>query len=255
MDGQPAGSWTALPSGVTEEALRRAVQTCRSWRGVLRSLGLGSPRTGRQLRAFCDQRGIDHSHFGSRSWTDEQLRECFGGARSWADLTRGLGYAEDSGSARATVRRHLARLGLDADRLSAPLEPLVGDPLNRPVDLVHLRSAGTYLVAAACALAGHRISWPLEPTVYDLLVDTGSAVQRVQVKTTTWSVDGTWACKITHSASSRKAWYTREEIDYFGVVDGDLAVYLIPVDVLTGLGTIYVRRYQRYRTGPVVATG
>ena len=35
----------------------------RSWRAVLRHLGSSSAHLGRQLRAACDDRGFDYSHF------------------------------------------------------------------------------------------------------------------------------------------------------------------------------------------------
>lgn len=213
---------------------------------MLREVGLSSPRRGRQLQAECDRLGIDYGHFSTRGWTDQQLIEVLPTARGWWDVMAGLGYEQDSGSARATIRKHAARIGLDVSILSDSPAPGEGDPFTDPADPHHLRAAGAFIVAGACALRGYKVSWPLEPAVYDLLVDTGR-VQRVQVKTTTWRLDGEWACKITHSESGVKAWYTDREVDYFAVVDGDLAVYMIPVNVVDGLGTIIVRKYDAYR--------
>lgn len=234
-------------SDVCPDRLRDAVRENRSWRGVLRALGLVASRPARHLQDECDRIGIDYSHFGSRSWSDEQLREALSEAASWGQLLRALGYAGDSGSARATIRKHAVRLGLDATRLTERPTPDRADPFVAEPDLKHLRSAGAFIVAAACALRGLVISWPLEPAVYDLLVDTGSGVHRVQVKTTTWRLNGAWACKITHREGGSTAWYTKQEIDYFGIVDGGQDVYMIPVEVVDGTGTIIVRRYDRYR--------
>ena len=105
------------------------------------------------------------------------------------------------------------------------------------------------LVSAALTLAGHRVSWPLEPAVYDLLVDvSGTSAQRVQVKTTTRKVDGTWHCTLTRSSSSvADGRYSLDDIDYFGIVDGDHVVYLLPAAVVGGLASIYTRAYQDYR--------
>lgn len=238
-----------LPAGVTEQSLRVAVEAARSWRGVLRSLALSSPRDGRRFQQACDAWGIDYSHFGSRTWTDAELRQALSTARAWPELMQALGYREDSGSARATIRKHAARLHLDVARFAARPSLDAADPFAGTPDPAHLRYAGAYLVAGACALLGHRVSWPLEPAAYDLLVDTGR-IQRVQVKTTTSRQDGEWACKVTRLAAGGKGWYTADDIDYFGVVDGDLQVYMIPVDVLAGLGTIVVRRYDAFRLSP-----
>jgi hypothetical protein len=242
---------STLVGGVAEDALRAAVGMSRSWRGVLRQLQLTSSRQARMLQADCDRLGIDYGHFGTRAWSDAQLREALGAAGSWADVLAALGYADDSGSARATIRKHATRLGLDLTPLSGRPRPMGDDPFASPPDARHLRAAGAYLVAGACALLGYKVSWPLEPTRYDLLVDTGGDVQRVQVKTTAWRLDGAWACKITHRQSAQTAWYTKQDIDYFGVVDGDQRVYMIPVEVVDGTGTIIVRHYDSYRLQPL----
>ncbi|MEX2290879.1 MAG: group I intron-associated PD-(D/E)XK endonuclease [Mycobacteriales bacterium] len=189
-----------------------------------------------------------------RTWTDEQLRAAVATGRSWPEVLGALGFAQNSGSARATVRRHAARLGLDMSGLSDPSVALPADPFTAAPELKHLRASGAYIVAGACALAGYKVSWPLEPAIYDLLVDTGT-IQRVQVKTTTHRVDGTWSCMITHSSSSERAWYTSDEIDFFGIVDPELNVYMIPVHVLDGHARIYVRRYDAYRLPRLAVEG
>ena len=114
----------------------------------------------------------------------------------------------------------------------------------------YLRASGPYIVAAACSMLGFNISWPLEPVAYDLLVDDGCRIWRTQVKTTTWRLNGAWACKITHREGAQKAWYTSQQIDYFGIVDAEQRVYMIPVAAVDGLGTIIVRQYERYRLQP-----
>lgn len=235
----------ALPLGLTEEQLRAAVAASRSWRGVLRSVGSTSAHRARQLRTACDELGIDYRHFGGRTWTDDALRAALTHATTWPDLLERLGFAAATGSARAAVRRHAARLGLDLSVLTELHGPRA-EAFLAPPELQHLRTAGAYVVAAACAVRGYRVSWPLEPAVYDLVVDTGELL-RVQVKTTTVAADGTWVCSLTHAARSRRAWYTSDQIDCFGVVDPHLDVYMIPVPVVDGRANIYLRRYEAYR--------
>lgn len=233
--------------------LRIAVAQNRSWRGVLRTLGLTAPRAGRLLRARCDAEGIGYAHFSSRSWTDAQLRAA-APAADWTALLAALGYAADSGSARATIRKHAVRLGLDLHHLEpAGGRREVADAFCAQPQLDHLRAAGSYLVAAACALAGHKVAWPLEPAPYDLLVDDGR-LHRVQVKTTSRRVDGAWTCKLTRARSGHRDWYTTDEIDWFGIVDGELSVYLVPSAVVDGLGTIVVRAYDAYRVPRLAAS-
>src|SRR5690349_21149574 len=98
---------------VTDEQLRVAVAASRSWRGVLRTVGLTSPRTGRELKARCDVLGIDYSHFGKTGPEEDTLRAAIQGCETWPEVLTALGFAPHSGSARASLRRHCAALGVE----------------------------------------------------------------------------------------------------------------------------------------------
>ena len=152
----------AIDAGIDE--LRTAVASTGSWRGVLRALGRrpDNGRAGRQLRARCDRLGIDYSHFGrSTRWTEAELRRCVPAATTWAQVITELGYAVDSGSARDTLRAHCARLEIDASHLDGPAFATKSPRVDGW--RLHLASAGALIVAAALALDGRRVSWPLEP--------------------------------------------------------------------------------------------
>jgi hypothetical protein len=75
------------------------------------------------------------------------------------------------------------------------------------------------------------VALPVEPAIYDLLVTMPDGVKRVQVKTTTrYSKDG-WIVVVgrrPYSAGNRERLipYDPELIDWFFIVDGDLAIYL-----------------------------
>lgn len=144
------------------------------------------------------------------------------------------------------------RLGLDLRRLTARPTP-DGADLSLQPDLRHLRQAGAYIVAGAFTLAGHRVSWPLEPAAYDLVVDAGGRLLRVQVKTSSRQVGGSWTCSITRSeyadvaGGKRRVRYTTDEVDIFAVVDGAGEVYVIPIDDVAGLTNLSMRRYDAYR--------
>jgi hypothetical protein len=77
----------------------------------------------------------------------------------------------------------------------------------------------------------------------------------VQVKTSVNREAGTWVCSLTrHVYSPESRWHERRvydlaEIDSFGVVDGDLGIYLIPAAAVGGLSAIHLRHYARYRLG------
>jgi hypothetical protein len=254
--GSPDQPPLPLTIDADTDALRTAVASSGSWRGVLRALGRrpDNGRGGRQLRARCDGLGIDYSHFGrSTKWTEAELRRCVPAATTWTELITELGYAVDSGSARDTLRAHCARLGIDASHLDgsaiAPEGPLVEN--WRP----YLASAGSLIVAAAVALDGRRVSWPLEPAPYDLLVETpGNGVRRVQVKTTTQRRGATWICHLNRSrydptapGSKTRLSYDPRVIDDIAIVDGDLGIYLIPYPVVAGRSAIHLSRYAQFR--------
>ena len=243
----------AVLAALTPDRLAAAVAASRSWRQVLLQLGLHASRHTRALRALCDQEGIAYSHLEHHAPPDVLLREVLPVAGSWPEAMTGLGFAQDSGSARATIRKHARRLGVDVAHLDQPPPPSSARALGMTPDLRHLRGAGAYLVAGAFVLAGYRVSWPLEPAVYDLVVDTGERLLRVQVKTTSRRSGGSWACSITRSeyaavaGGKRSVRYTPQEVDAFAVVDGQGDVYVIPIDDVAGLTNLSLRRYAGYR--------
>jgi len=114
------------------------------------------------------------------------------------------------------------------------------------VDLTRLPRAGSLLAAARFALCGYDVSWPLEPCRYDLLVSKSDKSLRVQVKTTRHHANGTWVARLHTGGRSRGA-YDPDDNDYFFVIDGTLAQYLIPVAAVAGFGTIYLSAYPSYR--------
>lgn len=247
---------TALPprvvlSSLDAATLRPLVVSSRSWRQVLLAVGLRN-RHVPQVRSLCDRWGIGYEHLGLHAPPDAALRAVLTTAASWPEALTRLGYAGGSGSARATLRAHATRLGLDVTRLAAPAEA-GSPPCAVQHDRRHLRQAGTYLVAAVLALGGHAVSWPLEPAPYDLLVDTGQGLLRVQVKTTSRKVGGSWNCAITRSVyadvpgGKRRARYDESTIDAFAVVDGDGDVYLIPVAVVAGRAALSLSRFVAFR--------
>lgn len=229
----------------TDEQLVDAVGASRSWRGVLRLLGLSGTSAGamRSARAHADRLGVGYGHFtGQRRWTEEGLREAVAAGTSWSGVVGALGLR--GGSSMATIRGHAARLELDTAHLTV-LPGMAGEQGSRP-DVAHLARAGSLLAAAWFALCGHDVSWPLEPSRYDLLVATDSGIRRVQVKTTTVLVGETWKVYLSTARGERKT-YAPDEIDEFFVIDGDLAYYRIPVATVGGLHAIHLGAYAQFR--------
>jgi hypothetical protein len=207
------------------------------------------------MREACDALGIPYAHFyGMRDADAAAFRATLSSASSWADALRGLGYSADSGSARSTIRERARAFGVDTRHLDGSAVRGSGEPwpFKGPAQPRHLRRAAAFVVAAKCALLGHDVSWPLEPTAYDLLLDTGAdGILRVQVKSGTRRLNGSWTVWITRGATASstgsRARYSSTEIDYFGVVDGDRDVYMIPVQVVEGRTALSLRCYERFR--------
>jgi hypothetical protein len=242
-----------LPRAVDRSELVEAVRTHTSWRGVMRRLGFTTSRTGRVLREICDELGVDYGHFRSIGPDDASIAAVVPASDTWAEALQQLGYASGSGSARATLRKHCQRLGVDTSHLRlhavSPDVPHVHSP-----QLEHLRAAGPHLVSAVLTLLGYRVSGAAEGAAYDLVLDDPKkGLLRVQVKTTTRRSANTWNCKLTRSeyrpgviGGHARANYCAEDVDVFACVDGDGRVYLIPIALVEGMTCISVRRYDDF---------
>ena len=101
--------------------LTNSVAESRSWRGVMRELGLcvtsaGSIRVVRRRVALL---GLDTSHFtGRRTWSDTALKRAAAHTFSWEELHAAIGVKSRSGDERTRVKAHALRLGLDLSHLN-----------------------------------------------------------------------------------------------------------------------------------------
>lgn len=204
------------------------------------------------MRRYADQLGLDYRHFtGQRRWTDAQLAAAIGGASSWREVVDALGLADES--SQVALRGHAARLGLDVSHLRRPERQEAVGPPAMSVDAGNLPRAGSLIAAAWFAMCGYAVSWPLEAARYDLIVQRGQVIQRVQVKTTSVRAGDSWQVWISTTGKGRST-YDPEDIDLFFVVDGDLAFYAIPVAVVGGLQSIALSACQRYRVGSAASS-
>lgn len=233
----------------SDEQLLHAIANSSSWRGLLRELGLVATSAGamRSVRSHADRLGADYSHFrGQRRWTEDELRAAIETAKTWSEAAERLGIHD--ASAVAALKGHAARLDLDCKHLTVKSTAARNRDI-RP-DIAHLDRAGPLLAASWFTLCGHEVSWPLEPSRYDLLVCTAEGIRRVQVKTTTVRAGDTWKVYLSTSRRERRT-YDPDEIDDFFIIDGALVCYLIPVTAVGGLHAIHLRSYARYRLAQV----
>ncbi len=164
-----------------------------------------------------------------------------------------LGLSLGSGDGRVRIKAHAMRLGLDLAHLEDPVAIRSGPAEVKP-DLRYLRDAATALAASWFTLCGFGAAVPLEPTVYDLLVSMPDGIKRIQVKTTTYKGKSGWMIQVGRRPYSignnaRLVPYDPELIDLFFIMDGDLAMYLIPSQVIAGRVQILLRSYTDYIVG------
>lgn len=167
----------------SDSELTAAVAASRSWRGVMRELGLCVTSAGaiRGVRRHAARLGLDASHFsGQRRWSDEQLRRAVASAQSWQQLAAELGLAQGSGGdQRVRIKAHAVRLALDLSRLAAPADAGTVPAALKP-DVRRLRDSGTAIAAMWFMLCGCNPSLPVEPTHYDLLAAMPDGIKRVR---------------------------------------------------------------------------
>lgn len=236
--------------------LKDAVAASTNWRDVMRAIGLGANSAGaiRIVKRHVDRLGLDTSHFrGKRTWSDAQLRRAVISSHTWDELLASLGLAPESGNGRTRVKAHAMRLGLDLTHLKTLIKNSA-NPAEAKPDLKHLRDAATSIAASWFSLCGFNSALPLEPTLYDLLVSMPEGIKRVQVKTTTSNTKDGWMVTVgrrPYSVGNRERLipYDPELIDWFFIVDGNLAIYLIPSRVIAGRVRILLRTYTKYIVG------
>jgi len=117
----------------TDDELASAVHNARSWRGVLRYLGLYQNGPTHVVRREAGRLGLDTSHFGSGvRWTDAQLTAALAEAVTWRQLLSSLEMRPESRRSKEKVKARAARIGLSLDHLARPSRPRTKLPEVRP---------------------------------------------------------------------------------------------------------------------------
>jgi hypothetical protein len=222
----------------------------------MRELGLNPDNGGTTLtvRRHATWLRLDTSHFkGNRSWSDAVLRQAVTDSRTWDEVLTTLGLSSRAGGERTLVKAHALRLGLDLSHLGRHVHR-PADPCELEPDIAHLRRAAESLAATWFILCGRNVAFPVKPDTYDLLVDMPDGPKRVQVKTTTFKSKDGWLVQIgrrPYSIGNNALLvpYDPEIIELFFIVDGDLAMYLIPSRVIAGRVQILLRTYSNYIVG------
>jgi len=160
----------------------------------------------------------------------------------------------------AIVFKRVKRMGIirssQEARVLAPEESL---PFNRTPDRTGLRRSGAALAIHWFMDRDYMVSLPVEPARYDLVVESGQGLKKIQIKTTTQKDRGKWVAQLSRKAydsslepnaggKTRRLAYTPEEVDFFFIITGDRSCYLIPIGVVEGqFGATLDHKYKRYR--------
>lgn len=163
------GSTVARPRSWSDDDLREAVASARSWREVRRLLGLtGGGSTNKRLRGRAGELGLDITHLprpgeAPRRFTDDELVAAVAASSSLNGVFDRLGLAV-GGSAWRRMQEHIVRLGLDTSHWRAVgVRPGLGPAVRHPrPDLTEeeLRRA----VAGSRSLAASMRALGLDPS-------------------------------------------------------------------------------------------
>lgn len=176
--------------------------------------------------------------------------------------------ANQLGLKNSSVYRRLKRMGVLRTRQESAGQVV---PKCSPVPYFSRISSGENLNKAAVGVAvgwflnkGYMVSLPVEPTHYDLVVESDEGLKRVQIKTTTVKRRGSWVASVCRTAYSsdfeiqgaggkrRKTSYTKEQVDLFFILTGDGSVFLIPLEAVESVKVISLStKYVNYRADVV----
>lgn len=105
-----------------------------------------------------------------------------------------------------------------------------------------LRIAAEHYAKFFFTLYGYNISVPEVGSPYDLLVEIDGNFQKIQVKTATSKSHDNYGFSLrrtrNNTSVSRVVFYTHEECDWFFLLDVNLNAWLIPFNLLKGMGSV-----------------
>jgi hypothetical protein len=85
-----------------------------------------------------------------------------------------------------------------------------------------------YLFATECIKRGYKVSMPLmDASVYDCIVDNGSGLFKIQIKSTTKTPEKDTVTTIKVNLENSKRVYSRDNVDYFAIYVYDLDGFFI----------------------------
>lgn len=256
------------PRKWTDDQLREAVATSSTWQEVVLKIGrTDNAKARRVVQGHAVRLDLDVGHlpafkpvapvyphdFRYRNVVDD-LAKAIPECDSWAQVFRRIGMTP-TGSGYASLQNKAASLGLDTSHFrgqkwgSRPVD-VVEVPFGRDRDPELLRKAAAAHATAWFMERGYTVCVPVEPALYDLVVESDEGLVRIQVKSTiTRDRNGRWLVRIhrmTYDSSAKRTSsgarvscaYASGEIDFFFIVTAFGDKYLVPLAVTSGAGTL-----------------
>ena len=200
------------------------------------------------------------------------LAEAIRTSQSWAEVMRKLGYSGFSGSRYSRAKLLAKAAGLDSFHLPAVWNKraLQADevlPFSAPTSDRNIRTTAIGEAVSWFLRRGYTPSIPVEPTRYDLVVESDDDLKKIQVKTTTLRRKGLYQAEIGRQAYApdiavgsnghrARTPYKAGEVDLFFIVTGYGDKYLIPLGATNQALVIALdRKYAAYRVESAQSTG
>jgi hypothetical protein len=120
------------------------------------------------------------------------------------------------------------------------VQPTEEIPFSKSKNPKNLRFSAVSFVTHWFMERGYMVSIPIEPTTYDLVVESDEGLKKVQVKTTNFRYKGKWMVAINRrvydssakpnaGGKTRKIAYSKKDADIIAAVTGEHNLYLIPI--------------------------
>jgi hypothetical protein len=249
----------------TDDQLVKAVAEEHSWSAVARALGLRSTASWVLIHRRAEELGLDASHFrGKLVWSDEMLAQAVTESKTWSGVTRKLGAGRDKDSlafiqelARQMCLKTLHLQTREARQAYSP-EPLPDQTF------ANFGLEAEYLAAAWFVSRGFRVTLASSGLPYDLILDKGGELRRVQVKSakrkpTTSGTVTVNVHRLTASAGAaanrRQLCYNLTDFDLFFILTGEGHVFLVPLKSIAGQKSLRVGPASPYYVQTIGLSG
>jgi hypothetical protein len=240
-----------------DDDLRKAVEVSHSWRGVMRELGYATSNgyLAMRLRHRAEELGLDLGHFPvKRIWSARELEEAVQQSTNWGDVAVQLGqYPNGANIAklRACADRAEISYGHFPETFSTVAAVM---PFTDTADERFLPTAAIAMAAAWFLRRGYGVSYPIEARPYDLVVEWGNSLYRIQVKTTRArdrnSGAGICGIKRVPRRDHLQLAYDPADVDFFFIIDVSGDYYIVPIQDVVGSKQVSLTTIRHRKVNP-----